>query len=114
MEDEVQRMTQKENFEVVPRSRVPAYQKVLLAIWSYRRKTKPTGEIHRHCSQLCADRSTQTYGIDYNKTYYPAVQWSTVRVLLLLSQSRDHKSRQVDYAQTFPQPPLEDEDDLQE
>eukprot|EP00957_Ditylum_brightwellii_P146756 11172542-Ditylum_brightwellii.AAC.1 len=42
--------------------------------------------------------------------YSPVVQWSTVRILFLISQLKGYKSRQADYVQTFPQAPLEDEE----
>eukprot|EP00957_Ditylum_brightwellii_P031466 2385971-Ditylum_brightwellii.AAC.1 len=58
--------------------------------------------------------SAQTYGIDYNGTYSLDVQWLTVRMLLLLSQLKGYKSRQITYVQAFPQAPLEDEDVLME
>eukprot|EP00957_Ditylum_brightwellii_P100468 7658277-Ditylum_brightwellii.AAC.1 len=48
-------------------------------------------------------------GIDYNEIYSPVVQWPTVRILLLLSQLKGCKSRQVDYVQAFSQAPLEDD-----
>eukprot|EP00957_Ditylum_brightwellii_P009789 738384-Ditylum_brightwellii.AAC.1 len=77
MEEEIENMIGKDIFEVVPRSRVSTYQKVLRVVWSHRRKTKPTGKVYRHRSRLCADCSRQPYGIDYNETYSPVVQWST-------------------------------------
>eukprot|EP00957_Ditylum_brightwellii_P149598 11391487-Ditylum_brightwellii.AAC.1 len=42
MEEEIKRMVEKENVEVVPCSHAPTYQTVLRAIWSHRRKAKPT------------------------------------------------------------------------
>ena len=97
-------------FEIVPKSKVPIYQKVLCAIWSHRHKTKPTGKVYCHRSQVCADGSRQTAGIDYNETYSPVVQWSTTRILLILAQLKGFKTRQVDYVQAFPQAPLENEE----
>eukprot|EP00957_Ditylum_brightwellii_P016962 1279201-Ditylum_brightwellii.AAC.1 len=78
--EEVERMIEKEIFEMVPRSQVPSYQKVLRAVWFHRRKTKTT------------------------------VQWSISSILLIISQLKGHKSRQVDYVRAFPQAPLEDEE----
>eukprot|EP00957_Ditylum_brightwellii_P067042 5089097-Ditylum_brightwellii.AAC.1 len=110
MEEEIERMIEKEIFEIVPRTQVPSYQKVLQDVWSHRRKTKPTGEIYCHRSRICANGSQQTFGIDYNEIYSPAVQWSTVRILLLLSQLKGYNTRQLDYVQAFPQTPLQDEE----
>eukprot|EP00957_Ditylum_brightwellii_P010575 800833-Ditylum_brightwellii.AAC.1 len=42
MEEEIEKMIDKNMFEVVPRSHVLTYQKVLRAVWSHRQKTKPT------------------------------------------------------------------------
>eukprot|EP00957_Ditylum_brightwellii_P155651 11848780-Ditylum_brightwellii.AAC.1 len=75
-------------------------------------KTKPTGEVYRHRSRIRADGSKQQYGIDFNKTYSPVVQWSTVRMLLLLSQLKGYKSQEVDYVQAFPLAPLEEVEGL--
>eukprot|EP00957_Ditylum_brightwellii_P208172 15356163-Ditylum_brightwellii.AAC.1 len=94
MEEEIERMIEKGIFEIVPRSQVPIYQKVLCVIWSNRHKTKSTGEVYCHMSQVCADGNRQTAGIDYNETYSPAVQWSTIRILLVLAQLKGFKTRQ--------------------
>eukprot|EP00957_Ditylum_brightwellii_P146035 11120668-Ditylum_brightwellii.AAC.1 len=103
-------MVDKDIFEVVPHSCVPTYQKVLRAVWSHRRKTKPTVEVYRHKSRICADNSKQQYGINFHETYSSVDQWSTVRMLLLLSQLKGYKSQQLDSVQAFRQSPLEDEE----
>eukprot|EP00957_Ditylum_brightwellii_P008120 615863-Ditylum_brightwellii.AAC.1 len=110
MEEEIERIIEKVIFEIVPRSQVPTYQKVLCSVWSHRRKTKHTGEVYHHRSRACADGSRQTAGIDYNETHSPAVQWSTIRILLILAQLKGFKTRQIDYFQAFPQAPLENEE----
>eukprot|EP00957_Ditylum_brightwellii_P073488 5584627-Ditylum_brightwellii.AAC.1 len=48
MGEEIEKMIEKGIFEIVPRSQVPTYQKVLHAIWSHRCKATPTGEVYRH------------------------------------------------------------------
>eukprot|EP00957_Ditylum_brightwellii_P211797 15366614-Ditylum_brightwellii.AAC.1 len=77
IEEEIIRMIKNDIFEVVPRSKVPHYQKVLRAVWSHRRKIKSAEEIYRHRSRLCADDNKEQHGIDYNEMYSPVVQWST-------------------------------------
>ena len=44
-----------------------------------------------------------------DEIYSPVVQWSTVRVTLLLSKLLNLTSRQIDFIQAFPQAPLEDD-----
>lgn len=110
MDDEIERLFKEGIVEVVPRSEVPTGQKVLRAVWSHRRKTTPEGVIYRHRSRICADGSQQTHGLDYKETYAPVVNWTTVRILLILSLVFGYKSRQVDYVQAFPQASLSEEE----
>ena len=108
MQDEIKNMMKKKIFEVVPRTIVPRQQRVLRAVWSHRRKTTPSGEIYRHRSRLCVDGSQQQHGIDFTDTYSPVVNWTTVRILMILSKVYKLKMRQVDYVQAFPQANLAD------
>eukprot|EP00957_Ditylum_brightwellii_P198754 15149827-Ditylum_brightwellii.AAC.1 len=50
------------------------------------------------------DHISAQYHVIFNDMF------TTVRMLLLLSQLKGYKSRQVDYVQAFPQAPLEDEE----
>ena len=93
-------------FHYMKRSQLPQGEQLLNAIWSYRRKRKPTGELLKLKSWICTDGSQQKYGVDYWQTYAPVVNWSTVRRSLVLSTILNFKSRQVDFAQAFPQAPL--------
>eukprot|EP00957_Ditylum_brightwellii_P174232 13265220-Ditylum_brightwellii.AAC.1 len=42
MEEEIKRLIKTDTFEIVPCSKVPNNQRVLRAVWSHRRKQKPT------------------------------------------------------------------------
>jgi hypothetical protein len=59
-------------------------------------------------SRICIDRSQQQHGRDYWENYAPVVSWPTIHLTLLLSTTLDLKQCQVDYAQAFPQAPLDD------
>ena len=106
MDDEMKSLFKNKIYELYPRSKVPRNQRVLRAVWSHRRKTKPTGEVYRHRSRICVDGSQQTHGVDYEHTYSPVVSWSTVRIMLIISVLNNLKTRQVDYVQAFPQASL--------
>jgi hypothetical protein len=106
MDDLMKNLLHNDIYEIVPRSQVPAAQRVLRTVWSHRRKQKPYGTIYCHRSRICADGSQQQFGIDYTNTYAPVVNWTTVRILLILSVLLDLKSQQVDYVQAFPQATL--------
>jgi hypothetical protein len=98
-------------FSYLPVSDIPPdrRRKLLNAIWSYRRKRRPDGTLLKHKCRICADGSQQRHGIDYWDTYSPVVQWSTVRLIMVLASTLELKSRQVDYQQAFPQAPLDDD-----
>ena len=97
-------------FSYLPVQDIPAdcQNKLLNAIWSYRRKRRPDGTLLKHKCRICADGSQQRHGIDYWDTYSPIVQWSTVRLIMVLASTLELKSCQVDYQQAFPQAPLDD------
>jgi len=89
-------------------STLPHGTRILNAIWSYRRKRRPDGDLHKYKSRICVDGSQQRYGIDYWDMYAPVVQWSTVRLLFILATTLGLSSRQIDYVQAFPQAALDD------
>ena len=95
-------------FEYHFMSELPKNARLLNAIWSYRRKRRPDGSLLKYKSRICVDGSQQQYGIDYWETYAPVCQWSTIRLLMILSAMLGLKSRQVDYTQAFPQADLDD------
>jgi hypothetical protein len=88
---------------------LPPRAKLLNAIWSYRRKRTPAGVLQKHKARICTDGSQQQYGVDYWETYAPVVSWSTIRLLLTLASLHEWKSHQVDFAQAFTQPPIEED-----
>lgn len=87
---------------------LPKTAQLLNSIWSYRRKRKPFGELLKYKSRICTDGSQQKFGIDFWETYAPVVNWSTVRLVLVLSAILNLHSCQVDFTQAFPQAPLSD------
>ena len=98
-------------FEYLPIKKIPKNRrsKLLNAIWSYRRKRRPDGSLLKYKSCICADGSQQHQGIDFWETYSPVVQWSSVRLMLILSIIHGFASRQVDFVQAFPQAPIDDD-----
>ena len=109
IKSEIQNMTEKNVWTPVLCSTMPKDAKVIKSIWSFRRKCNPMGDITKYRSRICAHGGQQQYGRDFTETYCPVVSWSTVRLLMILSNLHNLKSHQIDYVQAFPQVYLEDD-----
>lgn len=95
-------------FDIKPMASKPSHAKLLSSIWSYREKRSRIGIILKYKAHLCMDESQQQHGLDYWETYASVVSWSTIHLILLLSNILNLKSCQVDSTQAFPQAPLDD------
>ena len=84
MESEIQRLIDKSTFDIVHLSKVPKGKTILNSVWTFKRKTHPSGEIYRYRSRLCVDGSRQQHGVDFSNSYSPVVNWSTIRLLFII------------------------------
>ena len=58
--------------------------KVLKGTWAFNLKRTPDDVAYRHRSRFCVRGDQQEYGANYFETFAPVVQWSTIRLLLIL------------------------------
>jgi hypothetical protein len=93
--------------QVVPRSSLPADIKPLPAVWAFKRKRLPDWTILKHKARLNVHGGKQKHGVNYWETYSPVVNWSTVRLTMILSLLKHFKCRQVDFVQAFTQAPID-------
>jgi hypothetical protein len=54
-------------FEFKNMSDLPSHARLLNAIWSYRRKRRPDGALHKYKSRICADGSQQSTALTIGK-----------------------------------------------
>ena len=80
---------------------------IISAIWSFKRKRTPTGELIKHKARLCAHGGQQTHGVTYWDTFSPVVNWHTLRTFLTLSLIKGWKARSVDFVLAYPQADLD-------
>jgi len=77
--------------------------KPIAAIWSFKRKRNPMGEITKYKARLCCHGGQTVQGVHYHDTFSPVVSWTTIRLLLILSIINGWHARQIDFVLAFPQ-----------
>ncbi len=95
------------HWDVVPRSEIPAGVKAIQAIWSFKRKRFPDGSLDKHKARLCAHGGMQQWGVNYQETNAPVVNWISVQILLILSEMLQLDTRAIDFVLAFPQADLD-------
>ena len=66
----------------------------------------PFEELIKHKARLCEHGGIQREGIDFHNTFAPVVNWSTVRLIIMMSDMSGWESRQIDYVLAFYQAPI--------
>ena len=112
MESEVDALEKKQTWRLVPRSFVSQGKKVLKSVWAFKIKRFPDGTMRKLKARFCVRGDMQVAGVDYFDTYAPVAQWSTIRMMLILSLVMDLKTKQVDYSNAFAQAPLKDDEEV--
>lgn len=84
MQTELDALEQMDVYIIVPRS-AAGNNPVLDSTWAFKRKRFPDGSVRKLKARLCVRGDQQEEGVDYFQTYSPVVQWSTVRVLLIMA-----------------------------
>jgi len=103
---EIDTLKKKDVWTVV--DRLPGMN-VLKSVWALRCKRFPDGTIKKLKARFCACGYGQIEGVDYFETYAPVAQWTTVRLLLMLSVQLGLKTVQVDVEAAFPSAPVEED-----
>ena len=106
MQKEIAELERKGTWTVVPRENVPKGTNIIPGTWAFRCKRLPDGSVKSYKARFCVRGDRQIKGVDYDETYSPVVQWSTVRLLLTLAIANGLETRQVDYVNAFVQADL--------
>jgi hypothetical protein len=78
-------------------------ERVIMAVWSFKRKRNPFGVITKYKARLCAHGVQTVQGVHYDASYSPVLSWTTIRLLLTLTLVMGWYTRQIDFVLAFPQ-----------
>jgi hypothetical protein len=53
--------------------------------WAFKIKRYPDGRVKKFKARFCARGDRQKEGIDYFETWAPVIQWSTMRIVMILA-----------------------------
>ncbi|GAX26628.1 hypothetical protein FisN_UnNu100, partial [Fistulifera solaris] len=106
MVKEIRMLEMMGTWKKIPRASVPANKRVIKSTWAFRLKRSPDGTPTKYKARFCVRGDMEIKGVDYFESYSPVVQWSTVRLLLIMSIVHGMHTRQVDYVNAFAQAPL--------
>ena len=91
--EEVQALEKNGTWEI---TELPKGKKPVRCKWIFTVKHKADGGIERFKARLMVKGFTQSYGVDYQKTFAPIAKLNTIRVLISLEVNLDWSLQQVD------------------
>jgi len=98
MNEEMLAMGENEVFDLVD---LPASKRAISSKWTYALKTNELGEVVRFKARLVAKGFMQEEGVDYEETFAPVANFTTIRVVLALAAARDWDVQQMDVTTAF-------------
>ena len=97
-EVEILTLEGKDSWVVVERT---SDMNVLPSTWAFKLKRFPDGTVKKFKGRFCARGDKQIHGIDFFETYSPVVQWTTIRLMLILECVLGLVSKQGDVLCAF-------------
>ena len=82
---------------------------IIQSTWAFKIKRFPDGLVWKLKPRLCVRGDQQIEGVNFFDIFAPVVQWSTVRMMFILSLQLGLASTQVDYVSAFCQALIEEE-----
>lgn len=98
MSDEIISLKKNQVWELVDK---PEGVNIVTNRWVLRIKRRPDGSIERYKARLVARGFTQVHGVDYNETYSPVVNATSIRLLLAYAAKEELKIAQFDVKTAF-------------
>ena len=96
MENEINSLHKNDVWDLME---LPEDRKAVGSKWVFKRKYDADGNVECHKTRLVAQGYNQTYGIDYDETFWPVVRFESVRSVIALAAK--HNLKQLDITTAF-------------
>jgi len=106
IQEEMEASQKNNTWRLIP---LPKGKKIVGCKWVFSVKYKADGSIDRHKERLVAKGFTQTYNIDFTKTFSPVTKLNTIRVILSLAENLDWPLLQLNVKNIFLHGNIEEE-----
>ena len=107
--NELATLEKMKSWEVVD---IPPGKHILGSTWAFKLKRFPDGRPKKYKARFVARGDQQIAGVEFNETYAPVVQWTTVRMMLILECMLGLNSCQADVECAFLHGALEPDEEI--
>jgi hypothetical protein len=104
MEHEVKQLTKMNTWVEVDEATLPKGTHIVKTTWSFKIARLPDGSIKKFRSRFCVRGDTQH---DVGEVYAPVVQWSTIKMCLVMANQLDLHTRAIDISNAYCTAPLD-------
>ena len=107
MTEEVTNLEKRKTWDVIQLSEVPPGTKIIPGTWAFKCKRRPDGTFRKFKARFCVRGDIQKRVSDEPmNTYAPVVQWSTVRLMLVMTCILNLQTQATDFSNAFAQAEL--------
>jgi hypothetical protein len=99
----------RESWDIVDRT---DEMNVLKSTWAMKIKRFPNGLIKKFKARFCVRGDMQIEGVDFFDTYAPVVQWSTIRLIMIIALLLNLANAQADVTAAFLHAPLDEGEEI--
>lgn len=98
---ELEQLKERKTWRLIPRSEVPAGCNVLPSSIKLKQKRLEDGSVDKKKARLCVGGHKQKYGVDYDETFAPVIDFETVRLILSIAAKEKMLVDHVDVIGAF-------------
>ena len=103
MGKEIKYLTIEDVWEIIPKPSLKTSAHIIRLLWSFKSKRNPFGELIKNNAHVFLHSGM----IDCHSTFAPVVNWSTVELMMMMTEIAGWESIKIYYVITFSQEPID-------